>query len=181
VAVQLLFLVLLVHQPIDAVLTDAPVVDALDQRENVEAVSVQDHVAGFLVVDFGEQLAVLLDEGLDVGVVDADQSVHFLVLGVLVLHLVQFVVGVRDDLLQGSVLDAQTEHQFVLRHFESCGKGDDLVFAVQVHHAVVDDVDSVFENEVVDFLVRLVSEAHFEVFVDVAVAVGDSAWGHDRN
>lgn len=70
VRVEELVLVLVVLQPVDAVLGHAAVEDALDQSEDLEAVALEQHVARLLVVDFRDQLRLRLDQVLDVRVVD---------------------------------------------------------------------------------------------------------------
>lgn len=85
------------------------------------------------------------------------------------------------DLLQRRVLDAEAQNQFVEGHLEASRERDDLVVAVEVDHVVVYDVDAVFEDQVVDFIVGLVGEGDFEVLEQGAVAAGDAAWRDDRD
>jgi len=149
VRVEELVLVLVVLEPVDAVLGHAAVVDALDEREDLEPVALEQHVARLLVVDFGDQLGLGLDEVVDVGVVDRDEPVPVLEDRVLVDRLLALLVlvllGARvlADLLQRGVLDAEAQHEFVEGHFEAGGERDDLVVAVEVDHLVVDHVDAV--------------------------------------
>lgn len=185
VCVEELVVLLVVLEPVDAVLGHAAVVDALDEREDLEPVAVEQHVARLLVVDFGDQLGLSLDEVVDVRVVDRDEAVPVLEDRVLVDRLLALLVlvflGARvlPDLLQRGVLDAEAQHQFVEGHFEAGGERDDLVVAVEVDHVVVDHVDAVFKDEVVDFVVGVVGEGDFEVLEEVAVAAGDAAGRHD--
>ena len=126
-----------------------------------------------------------MDEVVDVGVVNGDEAVPVLEDGVLVdgllglLMLVLLGARVLADVLERGVLDAEAEHELVVGHFEAGRERDDLVVAVEVDHVVVDDVDAVFEDEVVDFLVGVVGEGDLEVLEEVAVAAGDAAGRDD--
>jgi len=164
VCIEELVIVLVVLEPMDAVLGHAAVVNALDEREYLEPVAVEQHVARLLVVDFGDQFGFGLYEVVDVRVVDGDKAVPVLENRVLVDGFLAFLVlvflGARvlADLLQGSVLDAEAKHEFVKGHFEAGRECNNLVVAVEVDHVVVDHVNTVFEDQVVDFVVSLVSE-----------------------
>jgi len=185
VCIEELVIVLVVLEPMDAVLGHAAVVNALDEREYLEPVAVEQHVARLLVVDFGDQFGLSLYEVVDVRVVDGDQAVPVLENRVLVDGFLAFLVlvflGARvlADLLQGSVLDAEAKHEFVKGHFEAGRECNNLVVAVEVDHVVVDHVNTVFEDQVVDFVVGVVREGDFEVLEQVAVAAGDPTRRHD--
>jgi len=45
-------------------------VDTLDQRKDFQPVALEDHVSGFLLVDFLEQPGILLNQGIDIGVIN---------------------------------------------------------------------------------------------------------------
>lgn len=95
--------------------------------------------------------------------------------------LVLLSARVLAVVLQRGVLDAEAEHELVIGHFEAGREHDDLVVAVEVVHAVVDDVDAVFEDEVVDILVGVVGEGDPEFLGEFAVAAGDAAGLEDAD
>jgi len=105
VRVEELVVVLVVLQPVDAFLRDAACLDTLDKREDLEAIALEQDVAGLLVIDLFDEARLFLDEIVDVWVVDRHEPVPVLEDGLLVdglfdlLVLVLLGTGVLTDLL----------------------------------------------------------------------------------